>query len=140
MKMHVTRPRVGYTLMAAANTASPADATTYYFGFVYVLALTTSNGVQRIYPPKAGTVRAVRVLFNQVAGSAETSSISLRVNDTTDYLISDAVVNNATVTTAINQSMAVPLTTSDYVEIKWVTPTWATNPTNVRPAAIIYID
>lgn len=134
------RRLVGYTLTASANTASPADATTYYFGCVPVLALTTSNGVQRIYPPKAGTIRAVRVIFNQVAGTAETSTISLRVNDTTDYAISTAVTNDAVVTTVLNQALAIPVSTTDYFEIKWVTPTWATNPTNVRPYAVVYVD
>ncbi len=129
-----------FVLNASANTASPADATTYFFGCVPVLALTTSNGVQRIYPPRGGTIRAVRVIFNQVAGSAETSSIYLRVNDTTDYLISSGVVNDQTINTVLNSGLAIPITTNDFVEIKWITPTWVTNPTSVRPMAYIYVE
>jgi hypothetical protein len=138
--MDIKRQKVGYILTASANTTSPADATTYYFGFIPVLALTTSNAVQRVYPPKAGTIRAVRIIFNQVVGSAETSSMWLRINDTTDYLISSAVTNDSVVTTFLKQGLSIPLTTSDYFEIKWTTPTWVTNPTSLRPVAYVYID
>lgn len=72
-------------------------------------------------------------------GSNETSSLFLRLNNSTDSLISDAIINNALSTIYSITSLAIPIAAGDYVELKWVTPTWVTNPTSVRFNAVIYI-
>lgn len=73
-------------------------------------------------------------------GSTEASTLSVRVNNTTDYLISNAVIHDAAQTVFNNTAMSAPVSEGDYIEIKWVAPTWATNPTNVRPSATIYVE
>ncbi len=130
----------GYVLTASCNTSTPLDATTYYFGDVYVLAQQTTADVQRIYFPKAGTITSARITFHQTAGTAETSTVSIRLNNTTDTTLSAAVTNDAANTTFLNSGLSIAVTTSDYIEIKWVTPTWATNPTNVRATAHILVE
>lgn len=130
----------GYTLKASCNTSTPGDAQTLYFGDVPVLAMQTSADTQRVYFPRAGTVKAVQVTFHQTAGSNETSTVSFRLNNTTDTTISSSVVNDAANNNFVASSLSIAVTTSDYFEIKWVTPTWATNPTNVRATAYVYVE
>lgn len=142
MSRLVVENRIGYTLAGSANTSSPSDATTYYFGSVPVQALSTSADTQRLYVVKSGTVRLARVTFNNsgTLGSNETSTISLRLNNTTDTAISAAVTNDAVSTSFVNSALAIPVVQGDYFEFKWAAPTWATNPTNVRVFGQIYID
>jgi len=113
---------------------NPSDATTYYFGAT-VTNLTITADVRRIYFPLAGTIIAARATFKQAAGaSSQTSTVYLRLNNTTDITISSAVTNDAQTTTFINSGLSQAITTSDYVEFKWITPTWTTNPTNTAQA------
>ncbi len=72
-------------------------------------------------------------------GSAETSTINFRLNDTTDTVITAGVQNNATNTVYNNQALSIPVAAGDYFELKWVTPAYATNPTSVLLSAIVYV-
>ncbi len=117
---------------------SPVDATTYYFSGTNVNN-TTGGGGGKIYFPMAGTL--VYVDFSIAVGTpgtAETSSAWVSIDNTTDLLISSSVMTNANAqhyTAALNTAV----TTSNFFEIKWTTPTWATNPTAVRAFAIIMV-
>lgn len=125
------------------TVAAPADATTYFFGQQMINALDTAGNRKRIYIPRNAILKAVYCVFQQTAaGSAETSSIYFRLNDTTDTLISSAVVNNVTgVTTFSNNSLAVPVVAGDYFELKWITPTWTgANPTNFTFNATVFFE
>lgn len=139
-RMNIFRKGIGYVLQAAGASFSPTDATTYFFGGLPSVFPTTSAAIERLYVPKTGTIKAAFIFCNQSTGSNETSSMSVRVNNTTDYLISNAVTNDASGTAFNNQVMSVPVTAGDYIEIKWVCPTWATNPTGVRPTVILYVE
>lgn len=110
---------------------NPVDATTYYLGDTQGSSL--NQGRSQIYIPMAGTIIAAdcHFLVNGTLGSTETSSVNLRVNNTTDYLITSAAQQNATVQRYLG-SMSAVVAASDYFEIKWITPSWVTNPTNVR--------
>lgn len=121
----------GTIFHAAAAAYNPADATTYFYGArSSTITSATVTGVSKIYFPQAGTIIAVRITFTQTPGTSETSTCSLRVNNTSDITISSAVINDATNNTFIITGLTQAVNaTSDYVEIKWVTPTWATNPT-----------
>lgn len=133
---------VGYTIQATALQTSPADATTYYFGANFGSAMNTTAQFSRIYIPRAGTVKAIYLTFANtgVTGSNETSTVSFRLNNTTDTTISSAVTNDASNTAFNNTALTIAVVAGDLFEIKWVTPTWATNPTNVRPSAVVYIE
>lgn len=134
----------GYALQVGGPTtvAAPADATTYFFGQTMINNLDTTGDRKRIYIPRSGVVRAIYCTFQQTAGSAETSTISFRLNNTTDTTISSAVVNNVTGLTVVsNLSLAIPVIGGiDYFELKWVTPTWATNPTNFTFSGLVWIE
>ncbi len=134
---------VSYTLMGGSSLTSPADATTYYAGSAGVV-IGSTEGVHRIYIPKAGTIRAAYVTFINTGtiGTSETSTVSLRLNATTDTTISAAVTNNAALnipTSVSKTDLAVEVAQGDFIEIKWVTPTWVTNPGTVIIQFNIYI-
>ena len=132
----------GYSLSSYLGSIAlaPADATTYYFGGAFTNALITTAAIRRLYIPKSGTIKAAYVTFSQTAGTAETSTISIRLNNTTDTAISAAITNDAAVTTFNNTGLSIAVVAGDYIEIKWVTPTWATNPTAVVCNVITYIE
>lgn len=135
----------GYTLFTSGASFTPADATTYYIGVPNMQALpsTTANAT-RMTIPKAGTIKRIDYYTTTggTAGSTETSTVSFRLNNTTDTTISNAVITSggATIATFSNNALSIAVAEGDTFEIKWVTPSWATNPTIVRIAALIYIE
>ena len=134
---------LGYALQAGSfANLNPADNTTYYFGCFASIAASTTAARTRCYVPKPGTITSVRVTFWNAGtlSSAQASTLNLRLNNTTDTVVSAAVVNNPVVTTFGDASLSVAVSEGDYFEIKWVTPTWSTNPTNVRMSVVVYIE
>lgn len=118
-----------YSIQNAIESGTPGDGVVYYIGSRNLaLSASTGAGNNRIYIPKAGTIVYARVWWVQNAGTSETSTISVRLNNTTDTAISTGVVNNATNTT-VSATLAITVAEGDYVELKWECPTWATNPT-----------
>lgn len=131
----------GYALNFSSAALNPADATTYYFGLALNTVSTTAAESSLIIP-KAGTVKRVDIIYtNQgTAGTTETSTVSFRLNNTTDTTISAAVVTNAVRQAVSNTGLSIAVAAGDTFEIKWVTPTYATNPTVLRIHGIIYIE
>jgi hypothetical protein len=133
-----------FSLVLGAYSFAPADATTYYFGSVYSRSPSTTPGISRIYVPRVGTsyIRAAHIMFNNwsTAGTAEPSSIYIRVNDTDDYLISNSLMTNSAVNHVSNSNLDVEVADGDFIEIKWITPTWATNPGAIYCSATLWID
>lgn len=116
---------------------SPADATTYYFGSGK--GMTTTQAVRRVRFPRAGIVRGISLMSALTAGSNENSTISLRLDNTTDTTISSTVDCSANPVEIINTSLSVSVSQNTYFEIKWVTPTWATNPTAMQFSGVIWV-
>jgi len=134
---------LGYTIVAESTTGqSPIDATTYYFGSLSGTGITTNAAQRRLYIPKAGTIKAcfLDFLTTTLLGTNEASSVYIRLNNTTDYLVTAAMANDVTSAIANSTALSIAVAAGDYIEIKWVTPTWATNPTGVRHTAMIYIE
>jgi hypothetical protein len=129
-----------YTIDAMCASASPADATTYYFGSFPSAAPTTTEGVRRLYIPRTGiiTQALVHAINTGTAGSGESGSLYVRKSVTTDTLITSAFTTNAQfiLITAINVSVSA----TEFVEIKWVTPTYATNPTGVFIHVALFVE
>lgn len=118
---------------------SPLDANTYYYGnSLYANSNTASNGTITI--PYNCTL--VSWQFNSVttagAGSAETSTLS--ITGTTSYTLSTAItfsaagLYNGQSASGLSQNFAA----NDVLNIKWVTPTWVTNPTSVRTGLTLW--
>jgi len=127
----VTKEYVDYTSPIIINVQglsyNPADGVTRYFGMLPRAPVTTASS-NRIYIRENGTLTAAEIFaFSSTAGSAEGWSLYVRLNNTTDYLIAtvSAATNERSWT---NTSLSVPLVAGDYITIKCVQPTWATNP------------
>ena len=130
----------GYSLQGGATSFSYADATTYFLGGNTSQGPNITGAVRRLYIPQTGTIVACYINFsNGSLGTGETSTISIRLNNTTDTVVSSSVVNNASPTVFNSTSLSIVVTAGDYIELKWVTPTWVTNPTAVFVSFVIFI-
>jgi hypothetical protein len=130
----------GYCLnVRAASQATTTDSQTLYWGGMIVAPSTTANR-WRVYCPKSGTIKAAFIYsYAGTAGTAEAWTMSIRKNNTTDYLIQSlSVATNDRVWQ--NQSLSISVVAGDYLEIKEVTPAWVTNPVTVTRTGQIYIE
>ena len=117
----------GYSINVQALTSSPADGQTVYFGMLPKAPTTTAN-ISKVYVRQAGTITAAEIYcYSGTAGTNESWSLYIRVNNSTDYLIQtvSAATNERVFS---NSSLSISLNANDYFEIKSVQPTWATNP------------
>jgi hypothetical protein len=126
--------RIGYALPFASTVqAAPADATTYYVGGP-ADAPTTTAAIRRIYFPQTGRVKRaiLNILVNGTLGSTQQGTAHVRITNTTDLQIAATFQWNAQWQALALQTFDQAVTAFvDYFEIKIVTPTWTTNPTNV---------
>lgn len=133
----------GYVIQFGSQDAgfNPADATTYYLGLGGI-GMSSQAGRTRVVFPAAGTVtECVLWVDNQgTNGTAETSTMYFRLNGTTDTEISAVVQNDQNQEQFTNASpISVAVVKGDYATIKWVTPTWSTNPLDFRMGASCYV-
>lgn len=130
---------LGYAINLQALTSSPADAATVYFGTL-PKAPVTAAGTSKVYIPKAGTItRAEIYCYSGTAGTNEAWSLYVRLNATTDYLI--ATLSTATSERKFqNASINIPVAAGDFIEIKGIQPTWATNPLTTIYGGYVYIE
>ena len=131
---------MGYALMVdCINQATTTDAQTIYWGSKN-LAHQTVAAIHRIYIPKAGTIKVCYAHFNAgTAGTGENWSLYIRLNNTTDTLVQTLGSTSADRVFS-NTGLSIAVVAGDYIELKEVQPTWATNPANVRRSAVIYIE
>ena len=92
----------GYTLQGGNLGFSPADLTTYYCGQPAWVAPITGAGNAQVLVPKAGTIKKCLMNVKCTSGTAESFTYSLRLNNTTDYTIT----NSATLAAASQQSVS----------------------------------
>lgn len=130
---------LGYTISVQALTSSPPDATTTYFGQM-PKAPVTAAGTSKVYIRKAGTIKIAQIYcYSGTAGTAESWTLSIRLNNTTDTQIASlSVATNERVFTNSNLNIAV--VAGDYIEIKSSNPTWATNPLTTVFGGYVYIE
>jgi len=129
----------GYTLSVQALTSSPTDAQTIYFGQLPKAPTTTAN-ISKVYIRKAGTIKIAQVYcYSGTAGTNEAWVMSIRLNNTTDTQIA-SVAAAASERIFNNSSLNIAVVAGDYIEIKCVNPTWATNPLTTIFGGYIYIE
>lgn len=114
----------------AGSQSTTTDGQTIYWGGM-VAAPSSTAGIARVYIPLAGVIRAAYVYVRAgTAGTAEAWPMSIRKNNSTDYAlatVSAAAQERVFSNTALN----IPVAQGDYIEIKEVCPSWATNPATV---------
>jgi len=136
----------GFTVVNA-GTGSPADATTYYIGSCANISFTIAGfgtNAKRKFINKAGVITSAQIyiLNSSVDGSTENSTFSLRLNDTTDYLLSNTVQFSNTVNGKVYNitGLSIAISAGDYIVTKFLTPTWTTNPTGSNIEVIYYVE
>ena len=128
-----------YALPVQALTSSPTDGQTVYFGNLPKAPI-TSAAVSRVYIPRAGTITRAEVwCYSGTAGTAENWSLYVRLNNTSDTLIA-TVGAAASARRFSNTSLSIQVAAGDYVEIKGVQPTWATNPATTIYGGYLWIE
>ena len=126
---------------AMIGSFNPADNSTYYFGGQYSTNPTTTAGIRRLWVGVDCTIiNLYGQFFNSGSGTGESSTLYIRVNNTTDYLVSSSIVNNSQTTTFSATGLSIPITAGSYIEFKLVTATWATNPANISVWGTFYAE
>lgn len=123
-----------YTLTIQSSQINLANATTYYFGGFAGSQPTTVAALVPVTAPKAGVLTNVHLIawVNGTLATAGNCTLSIRVNNTTDYLVTNTLALTA-VTNKVNvDTLTIPIAENDEIEFKLLTPTWATPPTQVR--------
>lgn len=128
----------GYWLHATSIASNPADATTYYFA-QGASGWGATDGNNRLYIPRAGKIVKVRIVIQGTTGTSETSTVSIRLNSTTDTTVVSTVNLSTLPYTAVNSALSIAVAEDDYINVKWVTPTWVTNPTSLVFSAQIWV-
>jgi len=129
----------GYTINVQALTSSPADGQTVYFGTL-PKAPVTAAATSKIYIRKACTLKMAEIYcYSGTAGTNEAWSLYVRVNNTTDNLIA-TVSASASERVFSNTGLNISLNVGDYIEIKGVQPTWATNPLTTIYGGYLYFE
>ena len=128
-----------YTLFVQALTSSPTDAQTVYFGQLPKAPTTTAN-TSKVYIRKAGSIKMAQIYcYSGTAGTNESWSLYIRLNNTTDTLIQTlTVATNERIFT--NSSLDITVAAGSYIEIKGVQPTWSTNPATTIYSGYLYIE
>jgi hypothetical protein len=127
-----------FTIHANFASFNPADATTYYFGAQYTVAPGTAATARIFYIPYDCTLIGYTIGISYTVGSAQDSQIYCRINNTTDVQLGGNFSGAATIFTQ-GTTAATNLSAGDYLNIKWVCPTWVTNPTGATGTVILYL-
>lgn len=117
---------------------NPADTTPYYWGLS--LGLLTGDPTTTAPTAAAVNIPIVRVPMTitdvylltsaQVVGSTETGTFALRINNTTDQVIFNNVVQwNAAIQAYTANNLTIALAPGDFFCPKITPPAWGTNPT-----------
>lgn len=119
---------------------NPADATTYYYGGIGTQGtFSTSASTWQIPITTTGTITKFYFWTRNGTGGDgdpdDTLSVIIRKNNTTDYSVTTGGFKTTTTggyDKILNTNLSVPVSSTDYICIKIITPTWNTqNPLNM---------
>jgi len=98
-----------------------------------------TSGNRRVYIPRAGTITQAYV-WGQfgTAGSNESWTMAIRINDTTDTTVASLGVSTSTRTWS-NTGLSISVSAGDFFEIKSTNPTWSVQPANGIFDGVIFI-
>lgn len=118
------------------NIAAPADATTYYWGAL-TNATPSTSAQDRNVAWAFGDCTLIAATIGSRAGTGGTAGVNnslyFRLNDTTDTTLSTTISYSVTgtVQTYTATGLSTNITNGDFFEMKLVTGTWASNPSNI---------
>lgn len=135
---------MGYTLTLlnfGANT--PVNGSSYFVGGDVIDINNTSFDAAKVQVPKSGTIKRVFIRQNLPAGnsgSAENVTHKVCINSGTNCFGAAAFGYNSSSSSGADGTLGQTVTAGDYIAVRVDTPTWATQPTNVRWYAVVYIE
>jgi len=130
--INITSPATFFIQTKAVGAA--VNNTTYYLtsqgNFV---ANTTSGTYSRFIMPRSGTINIcyAQILVNGILSSSENCTMNIRVNDTTNFAISTTIKLNSAIVNINNSSIGATVNAGDFVDITFVSPAWAQQPSNL---------
>lgn len=134
----------GYTLMTEyTGSMTWVDGLSAYYGLIDTAqAVSAANyNLVKIEVPKTGVVKRIWIKVSySTTGSGETINVFARLNDTTDFGTISFAFAGVSPVHATDSTVSQAVTAGDYLAVKVVCPTFATDPTQVRLAAVIYIE
>ncbi len=76
-----------------------------------------------------------------ISSTSETSTFSVLQNNTTSsVLFLQLITMTAAIQSFVISGLNVAFASTDTIEMKWLTPTWVTNPTGVRVTIDLYFE
>ena len=128
----------GYALNIRTTTSfNPADSTLYFIG-QETQPFTTSS-VLPLFIPKTGTIKNILISSRCANGTNENSTFILFINDISNATLTSTYKYD-TLNSFVNYSGAISVNAGDYLYVRWQTPAWGTNPTQIRFNIIFYIE
>lgn len=128
-----------YTLNFNFSAFSPADATTYYVGLNVASPFTTDTNI-RLMALRNSTLKKVAITSRQSAGSNENSSFALGVNGTYTTFSSVVKFDGIPYNQILTTGLSINVVEGDVLTVRWITPTWVTNPTSVNCNITLYFE
>lgn len=128
-----------YTLNFNFSAFSPADATTYYVGLNVASPFTTDTNI-RLIALRNSTLKKVSITSRQSAGSSENSSFALGVNGTYTTFSSVVKFDGIPYNQLLTTGLSINVVEGDVLTVRWITPTWVTNPTSVNCNITLYFE
>jgi hemin uptake protein HemP len=129
----------GYALHFFCLTSSMASATTYYMGDI-PFALTTTQNLCRVYPPKAGTIKSAKIYFRRTNGTYTSGNLVVSVNKNNVATQIATAANFTTAQVFSNESLSIAVVTTDILEIKITSPTLSVAGTACFFSGTLYIE
>lgn len=126
-----------------ASSGNPADTIVYFLSTGQTFtSLTASSAASRLYMPRAGTINICYgdVSVSGTLGSNQNCTLALRKNNTTDTSVTTTLQLTAADNTFNNTTLGITVVAGDFLEFKFTSPTWTTNPTTVRFTATFQLD
>jgi hypothetical protein len=129
----------GYCINFFCLTSSMASATTYYMG-AEPFALTTTQDLCRVYPPKAGTIKSAKIYFRRTNGTYSSGNLVVSVNKNNVATQIGTAANFTTKQVFSNEALNIAVLTTDILEIKILTPTLSVAGTACFLSGTLYIE
>src|SRR5574338_566056 len=122
------------------DAANPADGVTYYCRDGTGLTVeTSSTAATRFYIPVSGTITKAYGAIRCTAGSSESVTLAIRLNNSSNTNISTSINLSSTLVTVTNTGLSISVSAGDYINLLFIAPTWVTNPTNVGVSMSIFM-
>lgn len=132
---------LGYTFLISNASINFVDATTYYYGGSASVAPATTDNTFRFVYPKSGTIKAVGVSHRIVTTLGTNESCQLGVGVNTNYTnFTTSYTLDINTRQTLYSGLNVSVVAGDYGTIRFIAPTWVTNPTGVLFTFTLYIE